>query len=398
MRTTTTMTARPLTADLVVGAAELERTERGLRPHRLPRPLRERFADPQLSLMEAQPSGVRIAVSTTARRLELELLATRVAYQGLPRPRGAVDVLVDGAVRSSHTLAQGDAIELDMRTGESTLARGDTDLVMVDGLDAGEKTIEIWLPHNEQVDLVALHTDAPVHPARPAGPVWLHHGSSISHGSNATSPTAIWPSVAARRAHAQLHNLGFGGSALVDPFMARHLRDTPADLISAKLGINVVGHDSMRLRSFVPAVHGFIDTIRDGHPDTPLLLISPIFCGIHENTPGPGAMDPAALGSGAMRFIATGAEGDTAGGRLTLRVIRQALEEIVAARADDPNLHYLDGLELYGERDATALPLPDGLHPDTSAHTLIGKRFAEMAFGAGGPFDAGTSRDRGHRR
>ncbi|HET7802145.1 MAG TPA: GDSL-type esterase/lipase family protein [Humibacillus xanthopallidus] len=385
---TTTMTATPLTADLVIGAAELERTERGLRPHRLPRLIRERFADPQLSLMEAQPSGVRIAVSTTARRLSLELISTRVAYQGLPRARGVVDVTVDGVVHSSHALARGDAVELNMQTGASTMTSGDPDLVVIDGLEAGEKTIEIWLPHNEQIDVVALHTDAPVRPARRTGPVWLHHGSSISHGSNATSPTGIWPAVAARRAHAQLHNLGFGGSALVDPFMARHMRDTPADLISAKLGINVINHDSMRLRSFVPAVHGFLDTIRDGHPETPLLLISPIFCGIHENSPGPGAVDPAALSSGVMRFVATGTEGDTAGGRLTLRVVRQALEAIIAARADDPNLHYLDGLELFGERDASAVPLPDGLHPDTAAHTLIGTRFAEIAFGAKGPFDA----------
>ncbi|TQN48189.1 GDSL-like lipase/acylhydrolase family protein [Humibacillus xanthopallidus] len=382
------MTATPLTADLVIGAAELERTARGLRPHRLPRPIRERFADPQLSLMEAQPSGVRIAVSTTARRLSLELLSTRVAYRGLPRARGVVDVTVDGAAHSSHALTRGDAIELNMQTGASTMTSGDPDLVVIDGLEAGEKTIEIWLPHNEQVDVVALHTDAPVRPAQRTGPVWLHHGSSISHGSNATSPTGIWPAVAARRAHAQLHNLGFGGSALVDPFMARHMRDAKADLISAKLGINVINHDSMRLRSFVPAVHGFLDTIRDGHPETPLLLISPIFCGIHENTPGPGAIDPAALGSGVMRFVATGTEGDTAGGRLTLRVVRRALEEIVAARSDDPNLHHLDGLELYGEHDASALPLPDGLHPDTATHALIGKRFAEIAFGAGGPFDA----------
>jgi hypothetical protein len=387
-----TMTTTPLTADIVVGAVELERTDRGLRPHRLPRLVRDRFADPQLTLMEAQPSGVRLAISTAARRLTLELHATRVAYRGLARARGAVDVLVDGAAHSSHHLAHGDAIELDMQTGASTFTPGDPDLVEVDGLDAGEKAIEIWLPHNEQVDLVALHTDAPVRPARRRGPVWLHHGSSISHGSNATSPSGIWPAVAARRAQAHLHNLGFGGSALVDPFMARLMRDTPADLISVKLGINVVGLDAMRLRSFVPAVHGFLDTIRDGHPETPLLLVSPIFCGIHETTPGPGAIDPAALGSGAMHFIATGTENDTAGGRLTLQVVRQALREVVAARADDPNLHHLDGLELYGEQDATTLPLPDGLHPDTAAHALIGNRFADIAFGAGGPFGAVTGR------
>ncbi|HBD21757.1 MAG TPA: lipase, partial [Dietzia sp.] len=108
---------------------------------------------------------------------------------------------------------------------------------------------------------------------------WLHHGSSISHGSNATSPARTWPALAARLGGVDLRNLGVGGSALVDPFMARVMRDTPADLISLKLGINVTNSDSMRLRAFIPAVHGFLDTIRDGHPTTPLLLVSPIYCG-----------------------------------------------------------------------------------------------------------------------
>lgn len=164
------------------------------------------------------------------------------------------------------------------------------------------------------------------------------------------------------------------------------MRDAPADLISVKLGINVVNFDSMRLRSFVPAVHGFLDTIRDGHPATPLILISPIFCGIHEDTPGPGAIDPATLGTDHVSFTATGRSEDQEQGRLTLRVIRDALASLAERRADDPNLHYLDGTTLYGERDAAAHPLPDALHPDTATHQLIGERFAQFAFSSPGPF------------
>ena len=57
-----------------------------------------------------------------------------------------------------------------------------------------------------------------------------------------------------------LINLGLGGSALLDPFTARAMRDTPADLISLKIGINLVNTDLMRPRAFTPAVHGFLDT------------------------------------------------------------------------------------------------------------------------------------------
>jgi lysophospholipase L1-like esterase len=214
--------------------------------------------------------------------------------------------------------------------------------------------------------------------------VWVHHGSSISHGSNAASPSTTWPALAAAAGGVELVNLGFGGSAMVDPFTARTVRDAPADLISVKLGINVVNGDVMRRRSFGPAVHGFLDTVRDGHPTTPLVVVSPLYCGIHEDTPGPGAVD---LDTGSPRFRATGDPADIPAGRLTLRVIREELARIVAHRsADDPALHLVDGLALYGADDATRLPLPDGLHPDAATHRLIAERFAARAFGAAGPF------------
>jgi hypothetical protein len=235
---------------------------------------------------------------------------------------------------------------------------------------------------------VALRTDAPVQPAPERDrPVWLHHGSSISHGSDAASPSTTWPALAASLGGVELVNLGFGGSALLDPFTARAMRDTPADVISVKIGINLVNTDLMRLRAFGPAVHGFLDTIREGHPTTPLLVVSPLLCPIHEDTPGPAAPDFAGLSQGKLSFLATGDPTDRT--RLTLRVIRDELARITAARsATDPHLHHLDGRELYGEADFAELPLPDQLHPDAATHHRIGERFAARAFGAGGPLAA----------
>jgi hypothetical protein len=140
------------------------------------------------------------------------------------------------------------------------------------------------------------------------------------------------------------------------------------------------------LRAFTPAVHGFLDTIREGHPTTPLVVISPIYCPIHEDTPGPGAFDLDALRSGRVAFTATGDPAERAAGKLTLRVIRDELARIVADRAD-PNLSYLDGLDLYGEADFAELPLPDRLHPDAATHRRMGERFAKLAFGSGGAFE-----------
>lgn len=151
----------------------------------------------------------------------------------------------------------------------------------------------------------------------------------------------------------------------------------------------------MRFRALGPAVHGFLDTIRDGHPETPLLVISPIHCPIHEDTPGPGAFDLETLAAGELRFRATGDPSERAAGKLTLGVIRDELNRIVSQRSpEDPNLHYLDGRALYGEQDSIELPLPDALHPDTATHHLMGERFARLAFAAGTPLSTAAYRSR----
>ncbi|MFE0308333.1 GDSL-type esterase/lipase family protein [Amycolatopsis sp. NPDC058986] len=375
----------PISADLVFGALELERTEHGVLPHRLPASARKRFPDAYLAMVEAQPSGVRLVFRTRATTVELDVLPTKTSYQGMPAPpEGRYELLVDGRPAGLTKVPGGNVHVLDMATRSAVTRPGEPGTARFAGLPDHLKDVEIWLPHNEITELIALRTDAPVEQAPDRGRrIWLHHGSSISHGANADGPTAAWPSVAAARAGVDLVNLSLRGNALLDPFTARAIRDAPADLISLKIGINLVNADLLRPRAFAPAVHGFLDTIRDGHPATPLLVVSPILCPIHENTPGPGAPD---FDGERLVFRATGDPGDRSG-RLTLTLIRDELARIVGDRvADDPNLHHLDGLTLYGEADSAELPLPDRLHPDTATHRRIGERFADAAFGDSGPF------------
>jgi hypothetical protein len=389
MHTHHNWTTTPITSDLLRGALDLEPTTHGVLPHRLPARARAQCADPQLAMVESQPSGVRLLFRTRATAVELDTLPTKRTYVGAPpRPDGVYDLLVDGRLTSQATVTGGNTVTIDLATGTAEHQPGPPGTLSFTELPEGIKDIEIWLPHNETTELVALRTDAPVEPIADRGrKVWLHHGSSISHGSDAASPTTIWPALAASLGGVELINLGLGGSALLDPFTARAIRDTPADLISLKLGINLVNLDLMRLRAFTPAVHGFLDTIREGHPTAPLLVVSPILCPIHEDTPGPGAFDFSALAAGELRFRATGDPAERATGKLTLGVIREELSRIVRQRsADDPHLHYLDGRDLYGETDFAELPLPDELHPDAATHRRIGERFAERAFTTGGPF------------
>ena len=381
-----------VSAALVRGALELEATGRGLLPHRLPAWARAQVPDGQLLMVESQPSGVRLVLRTTATVVELDTVRTAIAYRDAPpRPGGVVDLLVDGRLAGQASTTGGDVLLVDMTTGAVERQEGPVGTVRFDGLTPGAKVLELWLPWNETTELVALRTDAPVEAVPDDGrPVWLHHGSSISHGSNAASPTTTWPALAAALGGVSLVNLGFGGSALLDPFTARVLRDTPADLVSVKLGINLVNTDLMRLRALRPAVHGLLDTIREGHPDTPLLVVSPILCPIHEDVPGPSA---AVVEDGRVVFRATGDPAERAAGKLTLTVVRDELAGIVAQRAaSDPHLSYLDGRALYGEADAAELPLPDALHPDAAGHRRIGERFAAAVFEPGGAFSSRVSR------
>ncbi|TXI81658.1 MAG: lipase [Cupriavidus sp.] len=384
--------ATPITEAIVRGAAELEQTARGVKPHRLPARALAQSGDAQLGAVESQGAGVRLVFRTRATEIELAVFPTRRHYAGVPaRPPGRYDLLVDGKLARQCTADGGDAITIDMATGAASTQAGATALLTFAGLPDHDKRIEIWLPYGEVTELVSLRASARIDPIEAdRRPVWLHHGSSISHGSNADSPTSTWPAIAALRSGTELINLGLGGNALLDPFTARTMRDTRADLLSVKIGINLVNLDLLRLRAFTPAVHGFLDTIRDGHPTTPLLVISPLYCAIHEDTPGPGAFDLEALAAGKIAFRATGEPADVRYGKLTLTTIRRELQRIVRQRAaTDPHLHYLDGLELYGLEDHAELPMPDGLHPDGRAHRLIGERFATLVFGGDGVF-AGT--------
>src|SRR3954464_8837589 len=92
-----------ITAELVRGALELEPTELGLRPHRMPAWARAQ-GDGQLAMVEAQPSGVRLGLRARASVVELETVRTTVTYVGLPgRPEGVYDLVVDGVLAGQAT-------------------------------------------------------------------------------------------------------------------------------------------------------------------------------------------------------------------------------------------------------------------------------------------------------
>jgi lysophospholipase L1-like esterase len=137
-------------------------------------------------------------------------------------------------------------------------------------------------------------------------------------------------------------NLGYAGSARGELSTAQQLAALPADLLTLAFGTNCwsgVPHSAPLLYETTRA---FIALVRRGHPDTPLLLLSPLLRPEAESTAN-------ALGA-------------------TLAELRTAMEEAVRdlIAAGDGRLSLLPGRDLLEPGH-----LADGLHPDDAGHARV---------------------------
>ncbi|WP_194410858.1 SGNH/GDSL hydrolase family protein [Microbacterium cremeum] len=371
----------PLTGGAVQvrGAVWIEPTARGIRPRRFAPEAARRIVDDFMRASLTQSAGVRLAFRTAATRLVLRVHATKLAESAdAPLPAAVYDLSAGGEVVATAESDDGSRFLFSFDEPVHGVVPGGDATLRFD-LDGVERDYELWLPYTDEVELLGLSADAALAPPADGGRRrWVHHGSSISHGYLASRTTRTWPVIAAQSMGLELVNLAYSGNALLDQSTARTLRDTPGDVMSVKLGINIVNGDMMRLRVFRSAVHGFLDTIRDGHPDTPLLVVSPVSCPPVEDLPGPTIFDPTRTD----KWVTTaGTREQLAEGKLSLAVIRRELAEIVAARrSEDPHIDHLDGSLLYSAADSERLPMPDNLHPGDDVNALIAARFAERAF------------------
>lgn len=362
----------------VRGAFELDRTPAGLLPKRLPAWTRPQIPDLFMGTMVDLPSGVRVTFRTDSPVVELDVHTRALHVVPTPERLPVFQLTVDGVLRPDAVVRGGSAVHVDRRIGmpESIVfEEGSPCTLRWDDLGDGESTIAIWLPTNASVELRALRiadgaslSAAPVAPRR-----WTHYGSSISHCMDVDRPFDAWPVRAAAASGVELTSFAFAGQCQLDPFMGRVIGDHPADVISLKLGINLVNAASMTERTFTPAVHGLLDTIRERQPDTPILVVSPIFCPSAERHPGPTMSGP----DGMVGVVAAPEESRRFA--LTLEWVRAALEQVVTVRRalGDVNLHHLSGLTLLGTDEGHLLY--DALHPSPRGYALMADRFVEQA-------------------
>jgi hypothetical protein len=367
----------------IAGAIDVDDLGDGVQPRRLSNKWRYQFPM-EVDILCNSLSGVRLAFVTDSSSVGIEVLATHLVLgstgEGYP---AAIDLHINREPRDTKTFTEGHKIIVDADTGTFSFENGEPTTITFDNVDSSG-LVELWLPSSSmtQVRAVVIDDGASISAApEDARRKWVHHGSSISHCLEAQCGARAWPSVAARLANVNVTNLGLGGQCHLDQFTARTIRDTPADLLSLKVGINIVNGDTLRARTFPSALHGFLDTIREGHPDTPFLIVSPIYCPPHEDHAGPSD-------GRSGKTKALGTDVTEAQGALTLKQIREIVRSVVAARVayGDKNLHYLDGLQLFGEADAA--DLPDDLHPNEAGYYRMGERFAAIAFADGAAFGA----------
>jgi|SaaInlStandDraft_1057018.scaffolds.fasta_scaffold06916_3 hypothetical protein len=313
------------------GCISVETTKKGLKPWRIRENERLLFPSPNDNFLKQseQTSGVRLRLRTNSKTLVLVVAPTK-------------------ANRAFDLVSRGDILQtLSLDAGKSQ--------VTFEGLKGKLSTYEIWLDPANSIEVKGFEVEnkSTCSPAKDRRKRWVTYGSSITHCGGSLSPAKIWAGVAARELDLNLTSLGYGGQCHVDPMMARTIRDTPADLISLKLGINVYGRCSLNDRSFVPALIGTVMTIREKHPKTPILLISPVCSPQRESK-----------------------ENDVG---MTLQIMRTQMQDAmkrIKKSTGDENLFYLSGLKLANASFAE-IYMPDQLHPNGEGYVKMGKHFVK---------------------
>jgi lysophospholipase L1-like esterase len=204
-----------------------------------------------------------------------------------------------------------------------------------------------YLPLTAGARVVAI--DGEVEPA-PVQPRWLAYGDSITEGWITSTPAAAWPAVAGRALGLDAINMGYAGAARGEIVSAEHIAELEADVITVAHGTNCWSRTPHTAAMVAVGLRAFLDVVRQGHPETPIVVVSPIVRPDAESTPN-------RLGA-------------------TLADLRAAIEDAAAER-DDVSL--VPGLPLVAPEQ-----LPDGIHPADEGHAAIAAAVASTVRTVGG--------------
>jgi hypothetical protein len=205
---------------------------------------------------------------------------------------------------------------------------------LVGNMKPGRREYLLYLPLYNGVEAleIGVPQDAKVEPA-PRRPDRLKpivfYGTSIVQGGCASRPGMAYPAILGRRLGRAQINLGFSGSAWSEPEVAQLLAELdPAVYVLDPL-------PNMKEEWVAPRLERFVNTLRQAHPKTPIVLV--------ENIAYPDGDFVEPRGERYMKANAG------------LRELHQRL-----VRAGDKNLLYVSAAGLIGpDREGTV----DGTHP-----------------------------------
>ncbi|MER7517439.1 GDSL-type esterase/lipase family protein [Streptomyces sp. NPDC126499] len=284
-------------------------------------------------------------------------IGVRVEFAAAPGTR-AVELRYRAAVPAAgdpvRALRHGFALWRGPRCLAEVFAEPAEESVVRIGLPPGGGDFTVYLPEAQAPLVRALRPVGGALAPVPRRPRWLVHGDSITEGWWATRPARSWPATAGRTLGLDPVNLGYAGGARGELPLAEHLARLPGELITLAFGTNCWSAVPSSAPLLYETTRTFVTLVRRGHPDTPLLLLSPVLRPAAERTGN-------ALGA-------------------TLAELRTAMEEAVRdlMAAGDARLALLPGRELLGPED-----LADGLHPDDGGHARIAAAVAAALREAG---------------
>lgn len=309
------------------GAATWTETAEGLQPWRVRPEHLERIMCAEVDELARIPNGVRCEVITDARSLEVELTTAEAHGESARR----ADVMVDGELIATRDAGGRASIRVE--------------------LPGRRARVELWLPHAAPttLHLVLVHEATECRPAPARGPRWAVHGSSITQGNQADSPTGTWPALVAAKNSYELTALGMSGQCHLDPPLAEAVGGARPDLVTLCLGANVYGAGSFTARSLPPAVIGFVDHVRR-LTDAPIVVMSPTAAGPHREE----QRNSAGLDQREVRAV-----------------IHRAVEVL---QRHDPLISLIDGTEIVSSEEMHLLG--DLLHPTAEGYRVMAERLA----------------------
>ncbi|HVC98583.1 MAG TPA: SGNH/GDSL hydrolase family protein [Pirellulales bacterium] len=158
-----------------------------------------------------------------------------------------------------------------LANGRPTAATNSLELAA--GLPSGEREYLLYLPLYNGVSNVELGipkesklAKAAAYPAERAKPI-VFYGTSITQGGCASRPGMVHTAIVGRRLARPVINLGFSGNGRMEPEMAALM----AELDPAVYVLDCL--PNMNAAEVAERVEPFVRTLREAHPETPIVLV-----------------------------------------------------------------------------------------------------------------------------